>query len=102
MSSPATKSSVRAAARVTAVEGDGRTYAVKLDTGSGEAETSTICSNLHTGDLVAYDAAKDHICTLEDLHADQKEFPHCIPDGIFVLHEEGSRTAMTSSHYRRG
>ena len=77
-----------AAARVTAVEGDGRTYAVKLDTGSGQAETSTICSNLHTGDLVAYDTAKDHICTLEDLHADQKEFPHCIADGIWVLHEE--------------
>ena len=77
-----------AAARVTAVEGDGRTYAVKLDTGSGEAETSTICSNLHAGDLVAYDTAKDHICTLEDLHADQKEFPHCIADGIWVLHEE--------------
>ena len=77
-----------AAARVTAVEGDGRTYAVKLDTGSGETETSTICSNLHTGDLVAYDTAKDHICTLEDLHADQKEFPHCIADGIWVLHEE--------------
>ena len=77
-----------AAARVTAVEGDGRTYAVKLDTGSGEAETSTICSNLHTGDLVAYDTAKNHICTLEDLHADQKEFPHCIADGIWVLHEE--------------
>ena len=77
-----------AAARVTAVEGDGRTYAVTLDTGSGQAETSTICSNLHTGDLVAYDTAKDHICTLEDLHADQKEFPHCIADGIWVLHEE--------------
>ena len=77
-----------AAARVTAVEGDGRTYAVKLDTGSGQAETSTICSNLHAGDLVAYDTAKDHICTLEDLHADQKEFPHCIADGIWVLHEE--------------
>ena len=61
---------------------------MKLDTGSGEAETSTICSNLHTGDLVAYDTAKDHICTLEDLHADQKEFPHCIADGIWVLHEE--------------
>ena len=77
-----------AAARVTAVEGGGRTYAVKLDTGSGEAETSTICSNLHTGDLVAYNTAKDHICTLEDLHAGQKEFPHCIADGIWVLHEE--------------
>ena len=78
-----------AAAQVTAVESTGLAYTVKLETGSGEAETSTICSNLHTGDLVAYDAAKDHICTLEDLRADQKEFPHCIADGIWVLHEEG-------------
>ncbi|CAN4014968.1 hypothetical protein GLDPPO_GLDPPO_12830, partial [Dysosmobacter welbionis] len=49
----------------------------------------TICPNLHEGDLVAYNTKTGAICTLEDLHADQKEFPHCIPDGIFVLHEEG-------------
>ena len=38
---------------------------------------------------MAYNTKTGAICTLEDLHADQKEFPHCIPDGIFVLHEEG-------------
>ena len=38
---------------------------------------------------MAYDTAKGHICTLADLHADQKEFPHCIEDGIWVLHEQG-------------
>ena len=52
------------------------------------AETVTDCQNLHAGDLVAYDTAKNHICTLEDLHAKQEEFPHCIPDGIFILHED--------------
>ncbi len=52
------------------------------------AEAVTDCQNLHAGDLVAYDTAKNHICTLEDLHAKQEEFPHCIPDGIFILHEE--------------
>ena len=49
---------------------------------------STDCQNIHTGDLVAYDTVKQTICTLEDLHAQQAEFPHCIPDGIFILHED--------------
>ena len=53
-----------------------------------EAEAVTDCQNLHAGDLVAYDTAKNHICTLEDLRAKQEEFPHCIPDGIFILHED--------------
>ena len=53
-----------------------------------QAEVITDCQNLHEGDLVAYDTAKNHICTLEDLHAKQEEFPHCIPDGIFILHED--------------
>ena len=87
-----------AAAQVTAVESTGLAYTVKLETGSGEAETSTICSNLHTGDLVAYDAAKDHICTLEDLRADQKEFPHCIADGIFILQEEDAEPGLNMAH----
>ena len=60
-----------------------------LDTGSATAAPDTRCSNLHQGDLVAYDTKKDAICTLEDLHAQQAEFPHCIPDGIWVLREEG-------------
>ncbi len=49
---------------------------------------NTNCANLHTGDLVAYNTKTNTICTLADLHAEQKEFPHCIPDGIFVLQEE--------------
>ncbi len=78
------------AARVTAVSSeDGALWACALDTGSGMAAVSTDCANIHEGDLVAYDTGKNHICTLSDLHADQKEFPHCIADGIFVLHEDG-------------
>ena len=76
------------AARVTGVRAEGGGWACQLDTGSGAAQASTVCSNLHAGDLVAYDTAKGHICTLEDLHAQQAEFPHCIPDGIWVLHED--------------
>ena len=78
------------AARVTGVTSDGGfLWACSLDTGSGMVAASTDCANVHEGDMVAYDTGKNHICTLEDLHADQKEFPHCIPDGIWVLHEEG-------------
>ncbi len=44
--------------------------------------------NVHVGDMVAYNEKTDTICTLADLHAEQREFPHCIPDGIFVLHED--------------
>ena len=62
-------------------------FAVTLDTGSGQAQLTTSCSNLHTGDLVAYHTKENHICTLADLRAQQAEFPHCIPDGIFILHE---------------
>ena len=43
---------------------------------------------LHEGDLVAYNPKSDSICTLADLHAEQREFPHCIADGIFVLRED--------------
>ena len=57
-----------------------------LSLGQTAAETATACSNLHVGDLVAYDTAKDHICTPEDLHARPEEFPHCIADGILILH----------------
>ena len=53
-----------------------------------EAEVVTDCANLHAGDLVAYDTAKNSVCTLSDLHAEQREFPHCIPDGILILHED--------------
>jgi len=53
-----------------------------------EGETVTDCQNVHAGDLVAYDTAKGRVCTLEDLHAEQREFPHCIRDGILILHED--------------
>ena len=59
-----------------------------LDLGGSTASPDTACSNLHKGDLVAYNTKSDSICTLADLHAQQAEFPHCIPDGIFILHED--------------
>ena len=59
-----------------------------LDLGGATAAPDTVCPNLHEGDLVAYNTKSDSICTLEDLHAQQAEFPHCIPDGIFVLRED--------------
>ena len=57
--------------------------------GPSSAIVTTSCANLHEGDLVAYNTKSNSICTLADLRAEQAEFPHCIPDGIFVLHEEG-------------
>ena len=64
------------------------TYNVTLDTGDKTCTVSTTSPNLHTDDLVALDTKKEHICTLTDLRAQQAEFPHCIPDGIFILNEE--------------
>ena len=65
------------------------TFHTCLDLGGSTAAPDTSCANLHEGDLVAYNTKTDTICTLADLRAEQAEFPHCIPDGIFVLHEEG-------------
>ena len=77
------------AARITAVRCDGvNAFTVACDAGSGSVSLSTSCPNLHAGDLVALDTKKERICTLADLHAQQAEFPHCIPDGIFILHED--------------
>ena len=63
-------------------------YDVTLDTGDKTCTVSTTSPNLHADDLVALDTKKEHICTLSDLRAQQAEFPHCIPDGIFILNEE--------------
>ena len=63
-------------------------YHTTLDIGGATVSPDTACSNLHAGDLVAYNTKTDSICTLEDLHAEQKKFPHCIADGIFVLNED--------------
>ena len=78
------------AAAVTAVENAGvNLWTVTVNDGKADATVTTPCQNLHVGDLVAYNTKSNSICTLDDLHAQQAEFPHCIPDGIFILHEEG-------------
>ena len=74
--------------RVEAVKSTDGGYNVRVNDGKTTRAAKTVCSNLHEGDLVAYNTKSDTICTLEDLHAEQKEFPHCIADGIFVLQEE--------------
>ncbi len=61
---------------------------VALDLGGADVAGVFDVQNLHVGDLVAYDTAKNKICTLEDLHAKQEEFPHCMEDGILILHED--------------
>ena len=59
-----------------------------LDTGSGETALASDCQNLHAGDLAAFDTRTKRILTPDELRAEQKEFPHCIPDGILILHED--------------
>jgi len=59
-----------------------------FDLGSGSTAESTVdFQNIHTWDLVAYDTKTGKVLGLDDLHAQQKEFPNCIDDGIFILHE---------------
>ncbi len=72
---------------VTPILAEPGNFTVMLDNGSSTPELVTSCSNLHKGDMVAYNTKANSICTLADLHAQQAEFPHCIPDGIFILHE---------------
>ncbi len=60
-----------------------------VDFGDATAVPDTRCQNLHMGDLVAYNTKEDTICTLADLRAEPAEFPHCIPDGIWILNQEG-------------
>ena len=77
------------AAKVSSLSCKDGAWSLSLNTGSGEeAKVLTRCSNLHEGDLVAFDTKRSHVCELSDLHAEQAEFPHCIPDGIFILREE--------------
>jgi len=77
------------AAFVTKVEnlGDGR-FIVSCDSGATAHTITTTLANIHEHDTLALDVEKERICTLADLHAEQKEFPHCINDGIFILHED--------------
>ncbi len=64
-------------------------YPCGMDAGSGAQSILTPCQNIHEGDMVAYNTKTASVCTLSDLHAEQREFPHCIEDGIFILREEG-------------
>ena len=84
--------------RVEAVESVDGGYNVRVNDGAVTRAAKTVCSNLHEGDLVAYNTKSDTICTLEDLHAEQKEFPHCIADGIFVLQEEDAEPGLNMAH----
>ena len=78
------------AAKVKSVENAGvNLWKVSVCDGTDARELVTPCVNLHEGDMVAYNTKTNTICTLADLHAQQAEFPHCIADGIFILHEEG-------------
>lgn len=77
------------AAFVTRVESlGGGQFAVNCDSGGTYHTITTSLANIHEHDTLALDTKTEHICTLEDLHAEQREFPHCIPDGIFVLRED--------------
>ena len=84
--------------RVEAVESVGGGYNVRVNDGTVTRAAKTVCSILHEGDLVAHNTKSDTICTLEDLHAEQKEFPHCIADGIFVLQEEDAEPGLNMAH----
>ena len=84
--------------RVEAVESVDGGYNVRVNDGTVTRAAKTVCSNLHEGDLVAYNTKSDTICTLEDLHAEQKEFPHCISDGIFILREEDAEPGLNMAH----
>ena len=76
------------AAEILSVTADGVDWVVSLNDGEAEQKVASRCDNLHEGDLVAFDTKREIICGLDDLHAQQAEFPHCIPDGIFILHED--------------
>ena len=77
-----------AAAEIRSIEKENSAWRCRLCLGEEEKEVLTHCSNLHVGDLAAFDTDREYICTLEDLRAKQEEFPHCISDGILILPED--------------
>ena len=82
---------VCAGAGAVAPAGEGRWSVGLMWTEDGQPVGTTVetrCQNIHSMDLVAFNTKTRTICTLSDLHAEQREFPHCIPDGIFVLRED--------------
>ena len=73
-----------------------------LDVGSADVEAVFDCQNLHEGDLVAYDTAKNAVLTPEDLRAKPAEFPHCITDGILILQARRRRGQTPGARRPRG
>lgn len=67
------------------------TYKLSVDWGKGAKEITTNCANIHEGDMICVDTKSGEVLTLAGLHAQQKEFPNCIEDGIFILNEEGAK-----------
>ncbi|MCC8065031.1 MAG: phenylalanine--tRNA ligase subunit beta [Clostridiales bacterium] len=64
------------------------TYQLTVDWGKGEKAVSTRCANIHAGDMICVNTTSGEVLTLAGLHAQQKEFPNCIEDGIFILDED--------------
>ena len=81
--------SVKAAFVTKAEAQEGGQFLISCDSGGTYHTITTSLANIHEHDTLALDTKTERICTLADLHAEQREFPHFIPDGIFVLHEEG-------------
>ncbi len=80
------------AAEVLSIETTGYSqYALTVSLGGELLALTTDCANIHQGDLLAVNTASNIVCTLADLHAQQREFPNCIEDGIFILNEAGIR-----------
>lgn len=75
------------AAEVRSVEKAENGWSLILNVGTEQEKTVSRCDNLHEGDMVAFDTKTGKVCELEDLRAQQAEFPHCISDGIFILQE---------------
>ena len=65
-----------------------KTYQCAVNVGDAVQDVTTDCQNIHTGDFVALDLSTNRILTPADLHAQPKEFPNCIDDGIFILNED--------------
>ena len=56
-----------AAAEIRSIEKENSAWRCRLSLGEEEKEVLTHCSNLHVGDLAAFDTDREYICTLEDL-----------------------------------
>ncbi len=63
------------------------TFQLVVDWGKGEQTITTDCANIHEGDMICVNTASHEVLTLAGLRAQQREFPNCIEDGIFILNE---------------